>query len=108
MTPREESLAALRALLEYLEAHPELPAPFIGSVQAQGCSTREPEAVRFAGVHDAAEVMDVPVEVTPSGGRTAQRYFGPFKYVVHANSDMYDRPQQRTVTRATDPAVSAR
>lgn len=82
-----ELVAGLRAAADFFEAHPgQLPVPFGVRMYAHAAtSLRQPQ--RFAAVHDAAEVMDVPVTIGNDRSRVAKRAFGPVELTVFASAD---------------------
>jgi hypothetical protein len=100
-----EIAASLRKLADIVEANLSLPIP-IGIRMYASVGTDLRQIDRFAAVHDAAELLGVPVNISSSGGRDAKLVIGSIEYTVFTSKD--DPPVGTSVTRAQDlGAVSA-
>ncbi len=105
---RERSLQALRDLLAFLEARPEVPAPTYSNLYAFISRDDGPQEARFAALFDVADVFEADVTEDTDGDRKTERSFGPFVLTVFAQTDRKteQRNGKRVVTRPTArPAV---
>jgi len=84
-------VAGLRQLADFLEAHPDLPAPYGGETVTAFPEAGEEEAVRVAAVDHAAAVLGVEARWRAGGGQyVAVRVFaGAVAYAVAVVTGRY-------------------
>ncbi len=85
MSERSDVVRGLRALADFLDAHPDLPAPW--HVDAPAATSRSDDAAERAEVDRIAGILGVPAATTnPKGTHyEAERDFGGgVKYVATA------------------------
>lgn len=102
---RAEIIAALRDFADLIETDPTVPTPNDIDAWAHLHRSQGTQAERFAAVHDFAEAHGVAVTEDWKGERKTHKRFGLIELHVFGYAD--ERPEDRIVTRADDPALSA-